>query len=102
MPCWANGAGKSTLFALLTRLFTTRDGTIRIAGHDLAMDARAAMARIGVVFQQSTLDLDLSVRRNLCISQPCTDWQVQLLQSAQRKCWRSWTWVRGPANGHAI
>jgi ABC-2 type transport system ATP-binding protein len=60
-----NGAGKSTLFALLTRLFTTRDGTIRIAGHDLAMDARAAMARIGVVFQQSTLDLDLSVRRNL-------------------------------------
>ncbi|WP_394155310.1 ABC transporter ATP-binding protein [Loktanella salsilacus] len=60
-----NGAGKSTLFALLTRLFTTRDGTIEIAGHDLETDARAAMARIGVVFQQSTLDLDLSVRRNL-------------------------------------
>ena len=60
-----NGAGKSTLFGLLTRLFTTRDGTIRVAGLDLATDARAAMARIGVVFQQSTLDLDLSVRRNL-------------------------------------
>ncbi|WP_386680612.1 ABC transporter ATP-binding protein [Loktanella sp. R86503] len=60
-----NGAGKSTLFALLTRLFTTRNGTIAIAGHDLETDARAAMARIGVVFQQSTLDLDLSVRRNL-------------------------------------
>jgi ABC-2 type transport system ATP-binding protein len=60
-----NGAGKSTLFSLLTRLFTTRDGTIEIAGHDLETDARGAMARIGVVFQQSTLDLDLSVRRNL-------------------------------------
>ncbi len=60
-----NGAGKSTLFGLLTRLFTTREGTIRVAGHDLGTDARRAMAEIGVVFQQSTLDLDLSVRRNL-------------------------------------
>ena len=60
-----NGAGKSTLFGLLTRLFTTRGGTIQVAGHDLANAARAAMAGIGVVFQQSTLDLDLSVRRNL-------------------------------------
>ena len=60
-----NGAGKSTLFGLLTRLFTTPEGTIRVAGHDLARDARAAMAQVGVVFQQGTLDLDLSVRRNL-------------------------------------
>ncbi|MCF7701841.1 ABC transporter ATP-binding protein [Loktanella sp. M215] len=60
-----NGAGKSTLFGLLTRLFTTPDGTIKVAGHDLATDVRRAMAQIGVVFQQSTLDLDLSVRRNL-------------------------------------
>ena len=60
-----NGAGKSTLFGLLTRLFTTPEGTIRVAGHELARDARAAMAQIGVVFQQGTLDLDLSVRRNL-------------------------------------
>lgn len=60
-----NGAGKSTLFGLLTRLFTTREGTIRVAGHDLARAPRAALARIGVVFQQQTLDLDLSVRRNL-------------------------------------
>ena len=60
-----NGAGKSTLFGLLTRLFTTREGTIHVAGHDLTTAARTAMARIGVVFQQSTLDLDLTVRRNL-------------------------------------
>ncbi|MFC0220063.1 ABC transporter ATP-binding protein [Pseudochelatococcus lubricantis] len=60
-----NGAGKSTLFGLLTRLFTPRAGRIVIAGHDLAREPSAALARIGVVFQQSTLDLDLTVRRNL-------------------------------------
>ncbi len=60
-----NGAGKSTLFALLTRLFTTDEGRILVAGHDLARAPLAALAEVGVVFQQSTLDLDLSVRRNL-------------------------------------
>ncbi|PWE32553.1 ABC transporter ATP-binding protein [Maritimibacter sp. 55A14] len=60
-----NGAGKSTLFALLTRLFTTAEGRIEIAGHDIARSPRKALARIGVVFQQPTLDLGLSVRRNL-------------------------------------
>lgn len=60
-----NGAGKSTLFSLLTRLFTTRQGRIEVAGFDLAKSPRAALARIGVVFQQPTLDLDLAVRRNL-------------------------------------
>lgn len=60
-----NGAGKSTLFGLLTRLFTPRAGRIVVAGHDLAQAPRAALARMGVVFQASTLDLDLTVRRNL-------------------------------------
>ncbi|MDJ0629906.1 MAG: ABC transporter ATP-binding protein [Rhodobacter sp.] len=60
-----NGAGKSTLFSLLTRLFTTSDGKIDIAGHDLAKAPNKALARIGVVFQQQTLDLDLTVYRNL-------------------------------------
>ncbi|MCL5776891.1 ATP-binding cassette domain-containing protein [Limibaculum sp. FT325] len=60
-----NGAGKSTLFALLTRLFVPHSGRIEIAGIDLARAPRAALARLGVVFQQPTLDLDLTVRRNL-------------------------------------
>ncbi|THH35895.1 ATP-binding cassette domain-containing protein [Aliishimia ponticola] len=60
-----NGAGKSTLYALLTRLLVAPQGHIRIAGHDLGQDPRAALARMGVVFQQPTLDLDLSVRQNL-------------------------------------
>lgn len=60
-----NGAGKSTLFALLTRLFTSAQGHITIAGHDLATAPLPALAQIGVVFQQPTLDLSLSVDRNL-------------------------------------
>lgn len=60
-----NGAGKSTLFSLLTRLFTTPTGRIEIAGHDLAQTPNAALAKIGVVFQHTTLDLDLTVYRNL-------------------------------------
>ena len=60
-----NGAGKSTLFALLTRLFTTPYGHIEIGGHDIAKNSGDALAQIGVVFQQSTLDLDLTVYRNL-------------------------------------
>lgn len=60
-----NGAGKSTLFNLLTHLFVTGQGNIRIAGHDLAVEPRKALARLGVVFQQPTLDLDMSVAWNL-------------------------------------
>lgn len=60
-----NGAGKSTLFSLLTRLLVTRQGEIGIAGFDLAKEPRRALARLGVVFQQPTLDLDMTVARNL-------------------------------------
>ena len=60
-----NGAGKSTLFALMTRLFTTRQGRILVKGHDISRAPRQALAEIGVVFQSQTLDLDLTVYRNL-------------------------------------
>jgi ABC-2 type transport system ATP-binding protein len=60
-----NGAGKSTLFSLLTRLFTAPKGQITIAGHDLGQAPLKALAALGVVFQQPTLDLDLTTRRNL-------------------------------------
>lgn len=60
-----NGAGKSTLFSLLTRLFVAPEGRITIAGFDLGRQGRRALARMGVVFQQPTLDLDLSVQANL-------------------------------------
>ncbi|NKQ11333.1 ABC transporter ATP-binding protein [Pseudomonas sp. SST3] len=60
-----NGAGKSTLIALLTRLYDLQQGDIRVAGYSLRRQPREALRRLGVVFQQSTLDLDLSVEQNL-------------------------------------
>ncbi|VWX63763.1 ABC transporter related [Burkholderiales bacterium 8X] len=61
----ANGAGKSTLFQVLTGLFAADEGEVEVAGHSLRRAAAAALRHIGVVFQQVSLDLDLSVRRNL-------------------------------------
>ena len=60
-----NGAGKSTLFQVLTGLFAADAGELRVDGHSLRNNAVKALAHIGVVFQQMSLDLDLSVQRNL-------------------------------------
>ncbi len=60
-----NGAGKSTLFQMLTGLFAPDEGDARVLGLSLRQQAPQALRHIGVVFQQSSLDLDLSVERNL-------------------------------------
>ena len=61
-----NGAGKSTLFSLVTHLYAR---AIRRGRASSATTSRAnrgaALARLGVVFQQRTLDPDLSVEQNL-------------------------------------
>jgi ABC-2 type transport system ATP-binding protein len=60
-----NGAGKSTLFALITRLYDAREGRIQLCGFDIKHQSRLALAKLGVVFQQTTLDIDLTVEQNL-------------------------------------
>ena len=60
-----NGAGKSTLFQLLAGLFQPDRGTINVDGISMQRHPSKALARIGVVFQQQALDLDLSARQNL-------------------------------------
>ncbi len=60
-----NGAGKSTLFALITRLYDSHQGHIQLCGYDIKSDTRHALSQLGVVFQQTTLDLDLTVMQNL-------------------------------------
>lgn len=60
-----NGAGKTTLFSVVTRLFENQAGAIRVLGHDLRRAPGAALSHLGVVFQNRTLDLDLSVLQNL-------------------------------------
>ncbi|TIR46761.1 MAG: ATP-binding cassette domain-containing protein, partial [Mesorhizobium sp.] len=60
-----NGAGKTTLFSLISHLYDTRRGSIRIFGHDVSRASGEALRRVGIVFQARTLDLDLSVHQNL-------------------------------------
>lgn len=65
-----NGAGKTTLFSLITRLYNPRPGkgqgsVIRVFGEDLVRHPGRALAQMGVVFQQPTLDPDLTVMQNL-------------------------------------
>ena len=60
-----NGAGKSTLFQVLSGLYAADEGEVTVAGCSLVRQPCAALARLGVVFQQPSLDLDLTVRRNL-------------------------------------
>ncbi len=60
-----NGAGKTTLMSLICRLLETGDGSIRVCGQDIRGEPVRALEHIGIVFQQPTLDLDLSVSQNL-------------------------------------
>src|SRR5262249_46944503 len=60
-----NGAGKTTLFQLLSGLFVPDSGRIVVMGHDMRRDPVPALAQLGIVFQQPTLDLELTVMGNL-------------------------------------
>jgi len=56
-----NGAGKSTTINILTTLLPLQRGSVRIAGHDVAREPEAVRREIGIVFQEETLDRDLTV-----------------------------------------
>ena len=60
-----NGAGKTTLFSLITGLYHSRQGQISICGYTMQKKPSKALLQLGVVFQQRSLDMDLSVRQNL-------------------------------------
>ena len=62
-----NGAGKSTTIDILCTLNKFDKGQISIAGYDLEKDAEQIRKKIGVVFQDSVLDKNLTVRENLQI-----------------------------------
>ena len=61
----ANGAGKTTLFSIISGLYRAHSGHVTIMGHSLESETLKALASIGVVFQKSTLDMDLTVLQNL-------------------------------------
>jgi len=60
-----NGAGKSTTIGMLTTLVAPTGGQAWVAGHDVTRDTVAVKRRIGVVTQNNTLDMQLTVAENL-------------------------------------
>jgi ABC-2 type transport system ATP-binding protein len=55
-----NGAGKSTAINVLTTLLKLQKGTARIAGYDVATSPGKVRESIGIVFQEVTLDRDMT------------------------------------------
>ena len=60
-----NGAGKSTLFSLITGLARADNGECFINGNNIVSQSTGALKNLGVVFQQPTIDLELTVKENL-------------------------------------
>src|SRR5437870_10809824 len=60
-----NGAGKSTTISILCTLVRPTAGTALVAGIDVARDPGGVRSRIGLVFQDPSLDGQLTARENL-------------------------------------
>jgi ABC-2 type transport system ATP-binding protein len=60
-----NGAGKSTAINVLITLLQIQEGTANVAGYDVAKEPQHVRESIGVVFQEVTLDRDMTCREIL-------------------------------------
>src|SRR5229473_511334 len=60
-----NGAGKSTTISILCTLLVPSAGTAKVAGIDVVQDPARVRQRIGLVFQDPSLDDVLTGRENL-------------------------------------
>ncbi len=60
-----NGAGKTTTISILTTTLAPTSGTVRIAGHDLKSEAAAVRRQVGIIFQNPSLDMNLSGEENV-------------------------------------
>src|ERR1700732_4869632 len=60
-----NGAGKSTTISMLCTLLTPTAGHATVAGFDIVRQRMDVRRRIGLVFQDTTLDEYLTAEENL-------------------------------------
>ncbi|MDE1895981.1 MAG: ABC transporter ATP-binding protein, partial [Rhodospirillales bacterium] len=56
-----NGAGKTTLISIICGTVGMESGTVRVGGHDITQDYRAARSMIGLVPQEISLDIFATV-----------------------------------------
>src|SRR5579863_10689647 len=62
-----NGAGKTTTISILTTLLAPTSGAARIEGLDVRTQSNDVRRKLGLVFQKSTADEELTGRENLVI-----------------------------------
>lgn len=60
-----NGAGKSTTIKMLTTLLHPTSGTLRVAGHDPILEPSLVRQSFGIVFQDPSLDDELTAAENM-------------------------------------
>lgn len=60
-----NGAGKSTTIKMLTTMLEPTDGQLYLAGHDVTHEQAAARKSFGIVFQDPSLEEELTAYENM-------------------------------------
>ena len=60
-----NGAGKTTTISILTTTLAPTSGSVRISGFDLRREPAAVRRSVGIIFQNPSLDMNLSGEENV-------------------------------------
>ncbi len=60
-----NGAGKTTTISILTTTLAKTSGKVTIEGYDINTKAKDVRQNIGIIFQNPSLDLNLSAEENI-------------------------------------
>ncbi len=60
-----NGAGKTTTISILTTILSKTSGDVKIAGFDSETEAQEVRSRVGIIFQNPSLDNNLSAEENI-------------------------------------
>lgn len=60
-----NGAGKTTIISILTTLLSETSGKVTIGGHDVEKKPEKVRSEIGVIFQNPSLDINLTAEENI-------------------------------------
>ena len=60
-----NGAGKTTTISILTTTLSKTSGEVKIAGFDIEREARQVRKKVGIIFQQPSLDPQLTAEQNI-------------------------------------
>ena len=60
-----NGAGKTTTISILTTTLSKTSGEVKIAGFNIEKEARQVREKVGIIFQQPSLDPQLTAEQNI-------------------------------------